>query len=150
MEEQLVVFELNKENYGLDISTVEGIIKMQTITKMPRAPEYVEGVTNLRGVVVPVISLRRRFGMAALENNRDTRIVVVFLNHTKVGMVVDGVSEVLRVQEEDIEPTPPMVSTVDTSFIRGIAKMDDRLITLLDLNKVLSLSDSISIEKLSQ
>jgi purine-binding chemotaxis protein CheW len=149
MEEQLVVFELGNENYGLDISTVEGIIKMQTIIKMPKAPEFVEGVTNLRGMVVPVIDLRKRFGLPSIENNRDTRIVVVFLNKTKVGMVVDGVSEVLRVQVEDIEPTPPMVSTADTTFIRGIAKLDGRLITLLDLSKVLSTSESNSIALLS-
>lgn len=149
MEEQLVVFELGNENYGLDISTVEGIIKMQSITKMPRAPEFVEGVTNLRGMVVPVIDLRKRFGMPALENNRDTRIVVVYLNRTKVGMVVDGVSEVLRIQQEAIEPTPPMVSTVDTTFIRGIAKMEGRLITLLDLSKVLSISELNTIANIA-
>lgn len=149
MEEQLVVFELGNENYGLDISTVEGIIKIQPITKMPRAPEFVEGVTNLRGMVVPVIDLRKRFGLPVLENTRETRIVVVYIGKTKVGMIVDGVSEVLRVQEEAIEATPPMVSSVDTAFIRGIAKLNDRLVTLLDLSKVLNISEINAVTKLA-
>ena len=138
MEQQLVIFDLGGEHYGLDISTVEGIIKMQAITKMPQAPVFVEGVTNLRGTVVPVIDLRKRFSLPSLEHTKDTRIVVVYMEKTKIGMIVDGVSEVLRIPEESIEPTPPMVSNVNTAFIRGIAKLEGRLVTLLDLSKVLS------------
>ncbi len=147
MEQQLVVFDLANEHYGLDISAVEGIIKMQAITKMPQAPSFVEGVTNLRGTVVPVIDLRKRFGLATLEHTKDTRIVVVYMEKTKIGMIVDGVSEVLRIPEELIEPTPPMVSTVNTAFIRGIAKLDNRLVTLLDLSKVLSLEEQMVINR---
>jgi purine-binding chemotaxis protein CheW len=147
MEQQLVVFELANEQYGLDISTVEGIIKMQAITRMPQAPVFVEGVTNLRGTVVPVIDLRKRFGLQALEHTRDTRIVVVFMNKTKIGMIVDGVSEVLRIPEESIEPTPPMVSNVNSAYIRGIAKLENRLVTLLDLTKVLSLEEQAVLLK---
>lgn len=147
MEQQLVVFELAGENYGIDISAVEGIIKMQPITKMPQAPMFVEGVINLRGVVVPVIDLRKRFGLPALEHSADTRIVNVFMGKAKIGMIVDGVSEVLRIPEEAIEPTPAMVSTVNTSFIRGIAKLDNRLVTLLDLDKILSAEEQASISR---
>ncbi len=147
MEQQLVVFELANEHYGLDISAVEGIIKMQAITKMPQAPMFVEGVTNLRGTVVPVIDLRKRFNLPVLEHTKDTRIVVVYMEKTKIGMIVDGVSEVLRIPEESIEPTPPMVSNVNTAFIRGIAKLDGRLVTLLDLTKVLSLEEHASLLK---
>ena len=149
MEQQLVVFELANEHYGLDISAVEGIIKMQAITKMPQAPSFVEGVTNLRGTVVPVIDLRKRFGIASMEHTKDTRIVVVYMDKTKIGMIVDGVSEVLRIPEESIEPTPPMVSNVNTAFIRGIAKLDERLVTLLDLSKVLSLDEQMALLKTS-
>jgi purine-binding chemotaxis protein CheW len=148
MEQQLVVFELANEHYGLDISAVEGIIKMQAITKMPQAPAFVEGVTNLRGTVVPVIDLRKRFSLPVLEHTKDTRIVVVYMEKTKIGMIVDGVSEVLRIPEESIEPTPPMVSTVNTAFIRGIAKLDGRLVTLLDLTKVLSYEDQSNLSKI--
>ena len=149
MEQQLVVFELANEHYGLDISTVEGIIKMQAITKMPQAPVFVEGVTNLRGTVVPVIDLRKRFSLPVLEHTKDTRIVVVYMEKTKIGMIVDGVSEVLRIPEESIEATPPMVSNVNTAFIRGIAKLDGRLVTLLDLTKVLSLEEQAVMLKSS-
>lgn len=148
MEQQLVVFELANEHYGLDISAVEGIIKMQAITKMPQAPSFVEGVTNLRGTVVPVIDLRKRFGLPAFEHTKDTRIVNVYMDKTKIGMIVDGVSEVLRIPEESIEPTPPMVSNVNTAFIRGIAKLDERLVTLLDLSKVLSLEEQAALTKI--
>ena len=145
MEQQIVVFELAGENYGLDISTVEGIIKMQTITKMPQAPLYVEGITNLRGVVVPVMDLRRRFGLPAQERTKDTRIVVVYINSTKVGMIVDGVSQVLRIQDDTIEPPPPMVTTINSAFIKGIAKLDNQLVILLDLTKVLSVEEKAEL-----
>jgi purine-binding chemotaxis protein CheW len=141
MEHQLVVFELANECYGVDIAAVESIIKMQAITVVPHAPVFVEGVTNLRGSVLPVVDLRRRFGLPAVENSRNTRIIEVTIRDIKVGMTVDAVSEVLRVQEEAIEPTPPMVMTVDSSFITGIAKVGDRLVILLDLSKVLSLHE---------
>jgi purine-binding chemotaxis protein CheW len=149
MEQQLVVFELANEHYGLDISAVEGIIKMQAITKMPQAPAFVEGVTNLRGTVVPVIDLRKRFSLPVLEHTKDTRIVVVYMEKTKIGMIVDGVSEVLRIPEESIEPTPPMVSTVNTAFIRGIAKLEGRLVTLLDLTRVLSYDEQTNLTKIA-
>lgn len=149
MEQQLVIFNLDEEFYGLDISRVEGIIKLQAITKMPKAPAIVEGITNLRGMVVPVIDLRKRFGLSAAVHSKDTRIVIIHINQTKVGMMVDGVSEVLRIPEETIEPTPPLITSEDTTFILGIAKFDDRLITLLDVDQVLSNSDVAAIEKLT-
>lgn len=149
MEQQLVIFNLGQEDYGLDISSVEGIIKVQEITKMPKAPAVVEGVTNLRGAVVPVIDLRKRFGLPASTLSKDSRIVIIHTNHTKVGMMVDGVSEVLRIPEETIEQTPPIISTDETSFIMGIAKLDDRLITLLDVDKVLTISEVTAISNLA-
>ncbi len=138
---QLVVFELASEHYGVDIAAVEGIIKMQNITRMPQSPEFVEGVTNLRGSILPVIDLRKRFGLPYQAPTKDTRIVTVDMEGIKIGMVVDAVSEVLRVSEDAIEPPPPMVTAVDTSFIRGIAKMNDRLVILLDLGRVLTLQE---------
>jgi purine-binding chemotaxis protein CheW len=145
MEQQLVVFELANEHYGLDIASVEGIIKMQAITRMPQAPNFVEGVTNLRGAVVPVIDLRKRFGLEKQDETKNTRIVVVYMDSTKVGMIVDGVSEVLRVPEDSIEPPPPMVTTVNSAFIKGIAKLEGRLVILLDLTRVLSLDEKESL-----
>jgi purine-binding chemotaxis protein CheW len=149
MEQQLVVFDLANEHYGVNISAVESIIKMQAITAVPRAPSFVEGVTNLRGSVVPVIDLRQRFGLPAGEETKETRIVVVEMGGTTVGMVVDGVSEVLSVTEEDIEPPSPIVMTIDSAFITGIAKVDDRLIILLDLGKVLSTGEHADLQAFS-
>ncbi len=146
MEQQLVVFDLAGEHYGVDIAAVEGIIKLQAITTVPHAPAFVEGVTNLRGKVLPVIDLRKRFGLSQAQATRDSRIVVVEMNGATVGMVVDGVSEVLRVSAEAVEPPSPIVTTVDSAFIRGIAKVGERLVILLDLGKVLSVEESASLQ----
>jgi purine-binding chemotaxis protein CheW len=138
MEYQLVIFELGSENYGVDIAAVEGIIKMQEITRLPHAPSFVEGITNLRGAVVPVVDLRKRFGLTAQEATRDTRIVVTNIGSTKVGLVVDAVTQVIRVAEDKIEPPPQMSVTINSAFIKNIAKLDQQLVILLDLARVLS------------
>lgn len=141
MEHQLVVFELANEHYGVDIAMVEGIIKMQLITAVPHAPSFVEGVTNLRGAVLPVIDLRKRFNLPPEEITKNSRIIHIVIDNIRVGMIVDAVSEVLRIPEDAIEPTPPIVTTVDSAFITGIAKLEGRLIILLDLGKALSLNE---------
>ena len=111
---------------------------MQLITRLPHAPEFIEGVTNLRGKVLPVLDLRRRFGLPAQETNKDSRIIVISVNQTGVGMIVDGVSEVLTVPDQAVEPAPAIATTVNSIFISGIAKLDERLVILLDLERVLS------------
>jgi purine-binding chemotaxis protein CheW len=146
MEKQLVVFNLADEDYGVDIGSVETIIKMQAITSVPQAASLIEGITNLRGVVLPVVNLRKRFGLSSQEWDKDTRIIVTTLNHMKVGMIVDGVSEVLRIQDQAIEPTPPLVSTVDTTFITGIVKIEGRLVILLDLAKVFNMDEQVELK----
>lgn len=146
MENQLVVFKLANEHYGVDIAAVEGIIKMQTITAVPHAPRFVEGVTNLRGTVLPVVDMRRRFGLPADEETKDTRIIVVEMEGITVGMIVDAVQEVMHVPVEDIEPPAPMITTVDSAFITGIAKVENRLIILLDLAKVLTLQEQTDLK----
>lgn len=150
VENQLVVFDLANEHYGVDIAAVEGIIKLQPITAVPHAPAFVEGVTNLRGKVLPVLDLRKRFGLPRGDSTKDTRIVVVEMNGATVGMVVDGVSEVLRVSDEAIEPPSPIVTTVDTAFIKGIAKVGERLVILLDLERVLTVQEQAGLQPLRQ
>jgi purine-binding chemotaxis protein CheW len=150
MEHQLVVFELADEFYGVDISGVESIIKLQDITAVPHAPDFVEGVTNLRGTVLPVIDLRRRFCLQAGERNGDTRIVVVDVDGSKVGMIVDAVTEVLRVPDEAIEPPSPLVVTINSAFITGIAKMEGRLVILIDLSRVLSMDEKTELQAVKQ
>jgi len=149
MEQQLVIFELENEAYGINIAVVESIIKMQAITQLPQTPAYVKGVTNLRGSVLPVIDLRTRFALPVAEDTRQTRIIIVTMGKVKVGMVVDGVTEVLRVSDESIEPLPPMVNTVNADFLKGIVRLDIRLIILLELSKVLDLAEQHAMEQLS-
>jgi purine-binding chemotaxis protein CheW len=138
MEKQLVIFELADEFYGVDIACVESIIKMQEITRMPKSPAFVEGITNLRGKVLPVIDLEKRFDIPSHERDHDTRIMVVNIDQLEVGMIVSAVSEVLTVEDASIEPAPPMVTTINSNFISGIARIDKRLVILLDLDQVLN------------
>lgn len=149
MEKQLVIFCLDKEYYGIQIADVESIIKMMPITRMPHAPQFVEGVINLRGAVLPVVDLRKRFGLTYQESNRQTRIIVVTLDGLKVGTIVDSVAEVMTVSDTDIVPTPSMVTTMDSTFITGIAKINDRLIIMLDLTKVLTLNEQSNLASLT-
>jgi purine-binding chemotaxis protein CheW len=144
-----VVFELGRETYGLDIATVREIITMQTITKVPRTLEYVEGVINLRGRVIPVFNLHKKFGLAAKEASRSTRIVVVEVEGNTIGMIVDGVSEVLRISKDIVERPNSIISDVDAEYLAGVAKLDDRLVILLDLEKVLSKEDHSVLENIS-
>ena len=148
MERQLVVFELGTEYFGVGIDAVESIVKIQEITRMPQAPAFVEGVTNLRGTVLPVIDLRKRLNIQVTEMTKETRIVVVNMNGMKVGMIVDGVSEVLTVSDDIIEPPPSMFSTIDTQYLTGIARLEDRLIILLDLVEVLSVKEKIALQEI--
>ena len=138
MEHQLVVFELDHESYGVEITIVEAIIKMQEITRLPHAPSFVEGITNLRGTIVPVIDLRKRFNLHLQEATRDTRIVITNMNDTKVGLIVDAVTQVIHIPDEAIEPPPQMSITVNSAFIKNIAKLENQLVILLDLGKVLT------------
>ena len=111
------------------------------ITKVPRAPEFVEGVINLRGKVIPIIDLRRRFGLAPKAHDKNTRIIVIEINNIIVGFVVDAVSEVLRIPASTVEPPPPVVAGVDSDYISGVGKLQDRLLIMLDLDKLLSSED---------
>ena len=142
-EQQIVVFKLADEFYGIDISSVESIIKMQTMTLVPHAYHYVEGVTNLRGTVVPVIDLRTRFDMPRIEETKAMRIIVVEQEKSMVGVVVDSVVEVLRMSPKIVEPPSMFVATLDSAYISGIAKFNDRLITLLDLDKIFVVHESL-------
>ncbi len=140
-EEQVVVFDLADEQYGVDIARVHEIIRLPSVTAVPRAPRFVEGVINLRGRVIPVVDLRMRLHLQAGERGRSARIVVVEMRGETIGAIVDGVTEVLRVPAAAVEPPSPVVTTVETSYLRGIAKVDDRLIILLDLDRALTLEE---------
>ena len=134
---QLVSFNIGTEEFGVDILKVQEINRMVEITRVPQAPHYVEGVINLRGKVIPIIDLRKRFSLEIKEHDKDTRIVVVDIGGHVMGMVVDSVSEVLRLPANTIEPPPEIVSGVEADYIKGVAKLDDRLLIFLDLSKVI-------------
>ncbi|HSV32346.1 MAG TPA: chemotaxis protein CheW [Atribacteraceae bacterium] len=136
-EQQLVAFQLGEETYGIDIARVQEIIRLQQITEVPGAPDFVEGVINLRGRVIPVIDLRKRFALAKREDRKSARIIVVEVHPHTVGMIVDAVDEVLRITEDQIEPPSPLIASIEAEYIRGVGKLPDRLLVLLDLGKVL-------------
>ncbi len=137
MENQFVVFELAGESNGVDIGRVQEIDRMTAIAIVPEAPAFVEGVINLRGRITPVVNLRSRFGLPRAESTARTRIVVAKSGEDWVGLVVDGVSEVLRIPDDAIEPPPAMATTAASAYLHGIAKFGERLVILLDLECVL-------------
>lgn len=154
MENQIVIFELGSEFFGADIAKVESIIKIQPITQLPHAPGFVEGVTNLRGKILPVIDLRKRFGLPAQQADKNSRIIVASVDQTEVGMIVDEVSEVITVPEGAVETAPGIATTVESTFIKGIAKLGknaetaqqaERLVILLDLAQVLSTKEQVQL-----
>ena len=139
---QLVTFKIGNEEFGVDIFKVREINKMMQITKVPESPIYVEGVVNLRGNVTPIVDLRSRLGLVQNETTEKTSIIVVELGKTAVGLIVDEVKEVLRIQSTITEPPPELVAGVNSEYITSVAKLDDRLLILLDLNKILSLKQT--------
>ena len=142
---QLVSFNIGSEEFGVDILKVQEINRMVEITKVPQAPHYVEGVINLRGKVIPIVDLRKRFNLELKEYDKNTRIVVVDINGNILGMVVDSVSEVLRLPANTIEPPPEIVTGINSEYIKGVAKLEDRLLIFLDLSKVIDLSEMGSL-----
>ncbi len=138
--EHLATFFLAKEEYGVDVRLVQEIIRVGEITQVPRAPEFIKGVINLRGRIIPVIDIKKKLRVGEVDvSARSARIVVVRLKERQVGLLVDGASQVLRVPLASIEAAPEEVSEIDSHAIRGVAKLSDRLIILMDLEKVLSL-----------
>ena len=146
---QLVTFKIAEEEFGVDILKVQEIIRMMPITKVPNSPYFVEGVINLRGKVIPVIDMRKRFGMPEAEHDNQTRIKVMDLQGQVVGFVVDAVSEVLRIKESTVEPPPPVVAGVGSEYMRGVGKLEDRLLILLDLDKLLSEEEMNALSKVN-
>lgn len=141
-ERQLVVFDLAGEIYGVNIETVREIIRMQPVTFVPDAPDFVEGVINLRGRVIPVIDLRRRFGLTVTKETNESRVLVVDSEGEDLGVIVDAVTEVQRITEDSIEPVSNLVSTEESEYIVGITKVEDQLIILLDLDRAIGNASS--------
>lgn len=143
---QLVTFSIGEEEFGVNILQVQEIIRTMEITNVPRAPEFVEGVINLRGKVIPIVDMRSRFGLGSKEHDKYTRIIVIEIDMIIVGFVVDSVSEVLRIPRNSVQPPPPVVAGMDSEYIDGVGKLEDRLLILLDLD---SLIDNEEMEALT-
>ena len=146
---QLVGFRLGNEEYGIDILKVQEINRVAEITKIPQSPDFVEGVINLRGNIIPIIDLRKRFHMPEREHDKQTRIVVGEIEGRTVGLIVDAVSEVIRLSSSKVEPAPKIVSENQVDYIKGVGKLDDRLLMLLDIDKILTGSDKEKLLEMS-
>ncbi|MGI5911170.1 MAG: chemotaxis protein CheW [Syntrophomonadaceae bacterium] len=138
-EIQIVAFKLGEEEYAVDILNVQEIIRLLNITRVPKANNYIEGVINLRGNIIPIINLHKKFNLKSLNKEESKRIIVFQFEDVKVGIIVDEVSEVLRLSQNDIEETSKVYSSIDTQGVKGIAKVNNRLLTILNLSEILIL-----------
>jgi purine-binding chemotaxis protein CheW len=148
-ELQVVGFRIGRETFGLPISIVREIVRVPDITSVPNAPDYIEGVINLRGRIIPVVDLRKRFGQKSFEPNKKNRIVVVELESRLVGLIVNSASEVLRISPSEIDEPHNVFREGELNYITGIGKLGGRLVILLDLNKVLQRGELNGLDQLT-
>lgn len=152
-ERQIVTFNIENEEYGIYIEKVQEINRYTNVTKVPKTPKFIEGIINLRGEVIPLIDLRTRFDLKAKERDEFTRVIIVNLKNMKVGFVVDGVDEVLRIRQEDIDSVPPVLSaTINSEFIAGVVNVvnKNKMILLLNIEDLFSHSEMTKLEKMQQ
>ncbi len=147
---QLVSFVIGKEEFGIDILIVKEINRITQITKMPNSPDYVEGVINLRGRIIPIVDLRSRLGLPRKESDKNTRIIVLEISGKTIGFIVDAVKEVLRVPDSIMEAPPEIVSGVNSEFIKSVGKLEDRLIIIIDQEKLLTSKEKQELVKLDE
>lgn len=147
---EVLVFVLGKEEYGVDVLKVQEIRGYEKVTPMPAAPAYLKGVVNLRGIIVPVIDLRVKFGMAEPTYDAFTVVIILRISGRVIGIVVDGVSDVARLAPGDVKAAPMLGAVVDSSFISGLATLNDRMVLLLDIEKFLSSSELMLISQAAE
>lgn len=145
---KVVVFRLMNEEYGVEVSQVKSIERFQPITRVPNTPSFVKGVINLRGVITPIIDLRNRFNLEEVPYTEMTRLIIVFLDNIEVGMIVDMANDIIDIPINEIESPPEVVGGIKADYLRGVAKVKDRLYILLNLNKVLNLEEMGQLEKI--
>lgn len=138
MEKQYVIFTLNDEEYGVEINHVQEITEYETATSVPNTPNFIEGIINLRGEIVPIVSIKKRFELPEVEVSEDQRVIIINLGSKQVGFVVDDASQVITMDESQIEKPPEVIAGRDRGYITGVGKVEDNIILLLDLEKILS------------
>ncbi|MDF2891393.1 MAG: purine-binding chemotaxis protein CheW [Clostridia bacterium] len=144
-ELQLVVFKLDKEEYGVDIMQVQEISPYQKLTKVPNSPDFVDGIVNLRGDVIPVVNLKKKFRLIESEVTELTRLIVINNGSRRTGFIVDDASEVITISDKDIEEAPPMIVGADRKYIQGVGKLDKRILIILNLHKLLTEEEEIQL-----
>ena len=147
---QLISFMVGNEEYGMEILRVKEVIRSPEITSLPKAPTFVKGIINLRGDVIPIVDLRNKFGLETDEMTQATRIIVVDVDGRLVGMVVDSASQVVRIPSDQIDPPPPIIGGISTEYIKGVAKLNDRLVILLNIDSILSGDEKNVLDKVSK
>ena len=133
----LVTFKLGNNEYAIDIMQAKEIIKMEKITLIPNAPDYVEGVINLRGNIIPIVDLKKRFNLDDNEGEKNTGIIIVKIDDVDMGIIIDAISKVVSIATSNIQPPPPMLSGIGQKYIKGVAKLEDKLLVVLDLEKLI-------------
>ncbi len=146
--QEFLVFTLGDEEYGIDILKVQEIRGYDQVTRIANTPEFIKGVTNLRGVIVPIIDLRVKFAQQDVEYNENTVVIVLNLEHRVVGIVVDGVSDVLSLMQEQIRPAPEFAVTMSTEYLTGLGALGERMLILVDIEKLLSSDEMALVDNL--
>jgi len=146
--QQLVKFSVADQNFGISINQIYQIIKPQEVFKVPNTPPFIEGLINLRGRVLTVFNLRKRFNLPEKANDENTKVLIVNMNDLLLGFTVDNVTEIVRINDEDIEDTPPTLQDFDHRFLSGVGKLGDKLILLLDLKKVLTPDEAQQVQEI--
>ncbi|MCF6410589.1 chemotaxis protein CheW [Pseudalkalibacillus salsuginis] len=149
-EMKAIVFQLLDEEYGVDVHQVRSIERIQEITRVPRTPSFVKGVINLRGIVTPIIDLRSRFDLVETTYTDETRIVIVNVNDLEVGMIVDSANDVIDVPADSVEPPPKVVGGIEAEYLDGVAKLEKRLLILLNLERVLNPEEIITLRQFKE
>lgn len=147
-EREYVIFKLDKEEYGVDIMNVIEIIEYSQCTEVPNSPDFIEGLLNYRGQVVPIINLHRKFDLKPAEITSNTRIIIFNFNQRQIGILVEDASQVISINEKDIEDAPPIILDSDEMFISGIGKVDNKMIIILDLHNLLTKDEESLIKQI--
>ncbi|MCT2535956.1 chemotaxis protein CheW [Aquibacillus koreensis] len=135
---KIIIFKLHNQEYGANITQIRSIEKLQDVVKVPQTSDFIKGIINLRGQVTPIIDLKQRLGMQETEKTDQTRVLIASMNNIEVGLIVDSATDVIDIETSLIEETPEMVQGVDSKYLNGVAKLDNRLLLLLDLENVLN------------